>query len=109
MKRPGKKKIGAPREWSDERLSQLFADVEFLKKTTGESARDICEKLARKEKYSVRWGRQGAAGLRKAYAEANKRRRGLLFQFVLGGVEATIPANGIDIVEAAIERHALKV
>jgi hypothetical protein len=43
----GKNVRGAPRIWSDERLAQLFADVEFLKRTQQMSVREICQKLPR--------------------------------------------------------------
>lgn len=104
----GQKKKGAPRVWSDERLAQLFADVEFLRKATGLSVGDICKTLPRKKGYAGRWGNCGREALRKAYAKANKLRRSLLFQFVLCGPAATIPENRIDPIEAAIERYALK-
>src|SRR5258708_22536452 len=104
----GKKKHGAPLEWSDEKYSQLFADIEYLKRATGMSARKICETLPRRRGYAERWGRHRSGTLRKRYTKANRRRRGVLFQFVLCGPAATIPANGIDHIEAAIEQHALK-
>jgi hypothetical protein len=109
LKLPSHKKHGAPLEWNDEQLSQLFADVEFLKKKTGMSARDICKKLPKLRGYARRWGRHEGEALRKQYSRANSYRRGVLFQFVLCGANATIPANGIDHIEAAIERHALKI
>ena len=104
----GKKVRGAPRIWSDERLAQLFADVEFLKRTQQMSVREICQKLPRAPGYARRWGDCKPAGLRVTYSKAAKLSRGLLFQFVLCGVEATIPASGIDHIEAAIRLHALK-
>jgi hypothetical protein len=104
----GKKVRGAPRVWTDQRLAQLFADVEFLKRTQQVSVRVICQKLPRAPGYARRWGDCKPAGLRVAYSKAAKLSRGLLFQFVLCGVEATIPASGIDHIEAAIRLHALK-
>jgi hypothetical protein len=35
------------REWTDEQLADLFADVEFLKRTTKLSAKEICEKASK--------------------------------------------------------------
>jgi hypothetical protein len=109
IKKPNRKRHGAPREWDDERLSQLFADIEFLKKKTGMSGGAVCKDLPRRKGYSERWGRCRAASLRKAYTAANKYRGSVLFQFVLCGRDATIPSSGIDHVAAAIERHALKI
>jgi hypothetical protein len=108
LKGSGQKKHGAPSEWNNTQLCQLFADVEFLKKTTRMSVRDICKILPRRKGYAKRWGRHGSAALCKAYATANKRRRHLIFQFELCGAAATIPANRIDHIEAAIKLHALK-
>jgi len=109
IKGSGKKKHGAPREWSDERLCQLFADVEFLKKKTGMSVRKICKVLPRRRGYEKRWGADTSEALRKAYTKANRQRRTLLFQFKLCGAKATIPGNRIDHITAAIRQHALKI
>jgi hypothetical protein len=103
-----KKKHGAPRQWTEELLAQLFADVEFLKKTTKLSVNEICKRLPRATNYVKRWGYFRPAGLRKQYLEAKRSSRGLLFQFVLCGAAATILANRLDPVDAAIELHALK-
>jgi hypothetical protein len=108
MKRPSKKKHGAPLEWTDQRYCELFADIEYLKRSNGISVRKICETLPRRTGYAERWGRHRSGALRKRYTEANKLRRGVLFQFILCGAAATIPANGIDHIEAGIKRHALK-
>ncbi len=108
-RQPGKKKHGAPGKWNDERLARLLADVEYLKRTRRMTVRQICQQLPRKKDYAKRWGYFRPAALRKAYSEAKKRSRGLLFQLVLCGPAATIPANRIDPIEAAIELHALKV
>jgi hypothetical protein len=43
-----KKKHGAPREWTDERPVQLIADIEYLRKTSGKSIREICKILPRR-------------------------------------------------------------
>ena len=103
-----KKKHGAPREWTDERRAQLIADIEYLRKTSGRSIREICKFLPRLRGYSARWGRETGEALRTKYGQA-KKRTDLLFQLMLCGAEATIPANGIDRVEAAIQLHALQV
>jgi hypothetical protein len=103
-----KKKHGAPREWTDERRAQLIADIEYLRKTSGRSIREICKFLPRLRGYSARWGRETGEALRMEYGRA-KKRTDLLFQLILGGAEASIPANGIDRIEAAIQLHALQV
>lgn len=108
FRRGHRKKHGGPRQWTDELLAQLFADVEFLKKTTKLSVNEICKRLPRATNYVKRWGYFRPAGLRKQYLEAKRLSRGLLFQFVLCGAAATIPANRLDPVDAAIELHALK-
>jgi len=107
FRRPGKKKHGAPLEWSDERLAQLFADVEHMKRKSRMSVRQICQRLSQKREYAERWGKYNAPGLRKAYLDAKKRSKGLLFQLVLCGPAATIPDKCIDPIEAAIQLHAL--
>jgi hypothetical protein len=108
FKQANKKKHGAPLEWTDVRLAELFADVEYMKKTTQLSDRGICELLSRKRQYRERWGKFKAATLRRAYLDAKKRSKGVLFKLVLCGPAATIPSNRIDPIEAAIERHAIK-
>lgn len=110
LKGPGQKRRGAPREWNDEQLCQLFADVEFLKKKASMGVRAACEALPRRKGYGKRWGRYRGDALRKAYTNANNlRRRVLLFELELCGAAASIPANRIDPIEAAIELHALKL
>ena len=61
-RRPGKKKHGAPREWTDERLTQLLADIEYLKKTSGMTVKDICQRLPRAPGYAKRWGNCTSSG-----------------------------------------------
>ena len=48
IKKARDNKHGAPLEWSHQQLAQLFADVEFLKKSTGDSVRHM--RRATKEK-----------------------------------------------------------
>jgi hypothetical protein len=108
VKQTGEQRLGAPRRWTTERLAQLFADVEYLKKISGRSARECCKTLSKDRKYSTRWKNLSCDVLRNAYSQANRRRRTFPFNFELYGPDATIPANGIDPIEAAIERHALK-
>jgi hypothetical protein len=108
----GTKKKGAPRHWTFELLAQLFADVEFLKKKTGKSASHICKILPKTKGYKERWGgRPRTPGaLLKAYKGATKLiDRDFLFALELCGGDVLIPAKGTDVVEAAIERHALKI
>ena len=106
LRAANKKRHGAPREWNDERLAQLFADIEYVKKTRGISVRQICKELPRKRGYAKRWGQLHSPGLREAYYKAKKSSHSLLFQLVLCG-HATKP--GIDLIETAINLHALKV
>jgi hypothetical protein len=103
-----KKKHGAPREWTDERRAQLIADIEYLRKTSGKSIREICKMLPRLGGYSARWGRETGEALRVEYGQA-KKRTDLLFNLIFCGAEATIPANGIDRIAAALQRHALQI
>jgi hypothetical protein len=70
--RSGKKGHGAPRKWAPEQLMQLFADVEFLKKKTGQSVVKICRSLPTTKGYEERWGKWSRDALRKAYETANK-------------------------------------
>jgi len=111
VKGPGQKRHGAPREWNDEQLCQLFADVEFLKKQNAiRSVRAACVALRSRKGYAKRWGRYPSEALRRAYVTANKmRRQRLHFQLQLCGAAASIPANRIDPIEAAIDLHALKL
>jgi hypothetical protein len=102
-------KHGAPVKWNFERLAQLFADVEFLKKDTGKRVSEIRKVLP--TRYPKRWGRYRGKpeGLRKAYAKAQElRRQDFRFALHLCGPEALIPAKRIDPIQAAIERHALR-
>jgi len=108
FRQAAKKKHGAPSKWNDERLAQLFADVEYMKAKHRMTVRGICELLPKKKEYALRWGKFNAAGLRKAYLEAKKRSDQLLFKLVLCGAAATIPASRTDTIASAIELHALK-
>jgi hypothetical protein len=112
LKESGKKKHGAPLEWNFEQSAQLFADIEFLKKNTGSnSVSKICEKLPTLPEYVKRWGRYRGKpeGLRKAYAKANRLRcDDFKFMLYLCGPDALIPAKQPDLIQAAIERHALQ-
>jgi hypothetical protein len=111
LKTAGEKKRGAPLEWDHEQSAQLFADVEFLKKNTGKSISKICEELSSLTGYAKRWGRYRgkSGGLRKAYAKAtNLRHENLIFELLLCGPDALIPAKRTDLIQAAIERHALQ-
>ena len=103
-----KKKHGAPREWTDERRAQLIADIEYLRKTSGKSIREICKILPRLRGYSARWGRETGEALRREYGQARKR-NDVPFNLIFCGAEATIPGNGIDRIAAAIHRHALQI
>jgi hypothetical protein len=92
-----------------ERLAELFADVEFLKKKTGLSGSRICELLLRRKPYAERWAQFRVEALRKAYSGAKKlRRQKFLFEMELCGPAAIIPANGIDRIQAAIDLHSLR-
>jgi len=109
VKSSGETKRGAPREWTFRRSAELFADVEFLKKKTGLSGSRICGLLPRRKRYAERWAQFGVAALRKAFSEAKKlRRQDFRFEMELCGPVAIIPTNGIDRIQAAIDRHSLK-
>ena len=109
FKDPNATKIGAPREWTNEQLCQLYADIEFLKRKTGLSVRALCKTLARRQGYAQRWGRYRRDALRKAYAESVKRRKNLAFELDLCGPFVFMPAKKIDRTSAAIERHSLRI
>jgi hypothetical protein len=104
----GSKRHGAPVEWTGLRLAELFADIEFLRKKTGKSIKEICKDLPRRKGYAKRWGRYSGEALRKAYTKARNHSRGLLFQLEYFGT-AEMPAKGIDPIDAAIKRRALKI
>jgi hypothetical protein len=105
VRNPGQRRRGGPREWTNQRLAQLFADVEYLKRTTRKSVQEICRTLLRKGPYARRWGIHRPEALRKAYSTANKlRRESLAFAAELSELAATRP-NAIDV---AIELHSLK-
>jgi hypothetical protein len=108
--RSGKRGHGAPRKWTPEQLMQLFADVEFRKKKTGQSVPKICKRLPTTKGYEERWGKRSPAALRKAYVMANKlRREHGLFLLELCGGEALMRKKRVDLIEEAIKRHALRL
>jgi hypothetical protein len=109
FKKSGKKKHGTPCKWTDERLAQLWADVEFLKRATKLSVQEICEKMRRSKGYARRWGDCTAAALRKQHSRTVKLKQGLLFQCTLYGPESLTPGNAADRTEAAIELHSLRI
>jgi hypothetical protein len=110
IKSHGDKKHGAPQEWDFTQLAQLFADIEFLKRKERLSIRKICDELPKRTGYKRRWGRYKAGRLRLAYWDANKlRTKNVEFLFILSGGEWLIPAKGIDPIDAAIQRHALRL
>lgn|SRR5262249_18390267 len=109
VKEVNRKKVGRSRIWSDERLAQLFADVEFQKRKTGKRASRICEKLGTKIEYEKRWQSFKGATLRKAYSDAKNRRKELTFELLLCGPGAVFSGKSIDRIGAAIEIHALKI
>jgi hypothetical protein len=105
-----KKKHGAPLQWTRERLMQLFADVQFLKKKKDWSVAAICKSLPTMKGYKERWARNKGGALRKAYVSANQlRQRDSLFLLELCGGDALIPERRGDLIEKAIERHALRI
>src|SRR5262249_47862978 len=102
IKQLGQKKSGRPHTWSDQRLAQLFADVEFLKRKTGRSARNICGKLPAKSGYEKRWRDYGGDMLRKKHLEAEKRRSDPNFEMLLCGPNALFSPGGVDRIAASI-------
>jgi hypothetical protein len=102
------KKHGAPRRWTHERLAQLFADVEFVKKRTSLSTTAICKILRTKKSYKQRWGNHSVAALRTAYVQAHELlRENTSFFLQLGGGEVLMGKDA-DLIKVAIERHALQ-
>jgi hypothetical protein len=108
FKQFNKKRHGAPREWTDEQLADLFADVEFLQRNTNLSVKEICERLPSAKGYVNRWSCYRAPGLRKQYLKAKRFSRGLLFRLVLCG-RAAVSTNNTDPIAAAIEQRGLKL
>jgi hypothetical protein len=109
IKSHGDKKHGAPQEWDFWQMAQLFADVENLKRNKHWSVRKICDELPKTKGYKQRWGRYKSDRLRSAYSQANKlRKENVEFLLILSGGESLIPARGIDPIDAAIQRHALR-
>lgn len=104
----GSKRHGAPVEWTGQQHAELIADIEYLRNKTGKSVRQICRDLPRHKGYAKRWGRYSSEVLRKEHARAKKLSRGLLFQIEYFGT-AEMPDHGIDPIDAAIKRHALKI
>jgi hypothetical protein len=105
----GSNRHGAPVEWTDQQQAELIADVEYLRRKTEKSVKEICETLPRQKGYAQRWGRYSGEALRKAYTKARKASGGLLFQLKYFDAAATIPTNSVDPIDAAITRHALKI
>jgi hypothetical protein len=100
IRKPNKRKHGSPRQWTDERLVQLFADVEFLKKTTRLNVQAICKRLPQGD-YADRYGDHGSGALSRQYSLAKKASGYLLLMAAVGDA-ARNP------IEAMIELHALK-
>ena len=84
FKQIGQRKSGRPSKWTDQRLAQLFADVEILKRKQGLSVSSICRLLPNKVGYGRRWKGFKSTALRNAYLEAKKHRKtqSLNFSFV---------------------------
>ena len=113
IKKIGKRR-GAPLEWSPQRLAELFADVEYLKRERKISIRAACRVLATSRRYRTRWGGYGGKfrfkcieTLAKAYHKAKTQLRDWRFKIMVCGPEVLIPAKDIDPIEAAIRLHAL--
>lgn len=64
FRKPSKKPHGTPLRWTNEKLMELRADVEYLKIVTKKSAQYICARLPRANGYTKRWGDCTAEGLR---------------------------------------------
>ena len=107
----GVKRHGAPQKWTHEQLMQLFADVQSRKKKkTGQSVVNICKRLSTTKEYEKRWGERSPDALRKAYGMANKLcREDSLFLLELCGAEALMRTHRGDLIQNAIERHALQL
>jgi hypothetical protein len=102
------RKRGAPTKWTSDRLAELFADIEYLKRNRKVSIYAACGILARNKRYEPRWGKYQPKALEKSYLQAKKQRGRIMFELNLCGPDALIADNRINRVEAAIERHALK-
>ena len=103
-------KHGAPVEWTPGKLAQLFADIEFIKKKDGISVRKVCEVLPKKNGYGPRWGSYNPHNLRNQYSNARKLLNGPIeHRLILCGGDALISGKNIDLIDAAIEQHALKI
>ena len=110
VKQPHQKKVGRSRTWNDKQLAQLFADVEYQIRKTGQSASRICKRLGTKIEYQNRWKSFSGATLYKAYSNAKKRREEFTFELLLCGTGVVLsPISTIDRIGAAIDIHALKI
>jgi hypothetical protein len=96
-------------------LTQLLADIEYLKKTSGMTVKDICQRLPRAPGYEKRWGNCTSQALRKQYSQAKAVIRDLLDHqasdpeiAVSGDVKNTISSREIEAINGAIGLHALK-
>jgi hypothetical protein len=114
IRRPGYPKNGRPRD-SYDRLAQVYADLNFLKRKTGLSIRVICQNILnplmhKKYKlYEERYHGLNAVSLRKKYQQAAKlEKTDFRFVLFLSGHEGLLPNNDNNAMDAAIERHALK-
>jgi hypothetical protein len=103
-----RRKRGAPIGWTDQRLAQLFADVEYLRREK-KSIRTACGVLVTSSRFRSRWGdyggkfrRKGVAILIKAYHKAKNKLRDWRFKVFLCGPEVLMPVKNIDPIEAAI-------
>ena len=70
----------------------------------------ICKRLPTTKGYEERWGKWSRDALRKAYVMANKlRQEHGLFLLELCGGEALMRKKRGDLIQKAIERHALRL
>lgn len=100
---------GAPKEWTDLRLAELLADVEFLKRKQKLSERQICTLIGAEKGYGERWGlfRGKPHALRKALTLARKRfEQPSFLKYFWAEVRA--PGQTADPIDLLIKKHALK-
>jgi hypothetical protein len=99
------RKPGRPQEHVA--VAQTYADVEYLRRKTGQRVRSISRWLPQAKAYKERYENVTPDAIRERHGRAlTLTNSNPQFKILLCGLEASIRGN--DPTEAAIERHALK-
>jgi hypothetical protein len=109
IKGPDENRHGRPNKWDKQRQLELLGDVEQIRENNKKLSRtQICRSLPHKPGYCERWGKFTPASLCKAYSQARKQRVWLIFEAGLSDPMGRTFPEGIDSVESALKRFALK-